>query len=254
VKILIPIQVVPDPVEEIVINKTGSNFDLAEIAWILNEFDDHAIEEGILLKEKFGAEVLIVAAGGEPAEDGLFAAAAKGADRLIKLSMDFRDNEVNNHALAKAFFTVIDAEKPDLVLTGVSNPNGFDGPLGALLAEQMGVPYVGYVSGVEVTGSTVVAFKDYPGGVKAKLEVELPVVLGISSAHEPPRYVPISKVRQAMKTTPVEDLDVEVDLAGGLSSDRMYTPEVTGRAEMLTGNLKEIADRIAEIIKSQGLI
>lgn len=253
-KILIPIQVVPDPVEEIVINKQGSSFDLAEIAWILNEFDDHAIEEGILLKEKFGAEVVIVAAGGEPAENGLFAAAAKGADRLIKLSMDFRDNEVNNHALAKAFFTVIDEEKPDLVLTGVSNPNGFDGTIGALLAEQMGAPYVGYVSGVEITGHTIVALKDYPGGVKAKLEAELPVVLGISSAHEPPRYVPISKVRQAMKTTPVEELDVELDLAGGLSSERMYTPEVTGKAEVLSGNLKEIADRIAEIIKSQGLI
>lgn len=253
-KILIPVQVVPDPVEEIVINRKGSGFELEELAWILNEFDDHAIEEGILLKEKHGAEVVIVAAGGEPAEDGLFAAAAKGADRLIKLNLDFRDGEVNNHALAKAFFNVINDEKPDLVLTGVSNPNGFDGPLGALLAELMKTAYIGYISGVKIAENNVHVLKDLPDGVKIKLEVELPVVLGISSAQQPPRYVPISKVRQAMKTTPVEEVDAELDLTGGLPSDRMYVPEVAGKAEILTGDLKEIADGIAKIIKGQELI
>ena len=253
-KILIPVQVVPDRVEEIVINKQKTGFELGDIAWILNEFDDHAIEEGILLKEKYGAEVVVIAAGGELAEDGLFTAAAKGADRLIKINLDFRDNLVNNHALAKVFFEVIKEEKPDLVLTGVSNPNGFDGSIGALLAEHMGVAYIGYVSGTEIAGNSIVALKDYPGGVKAKLEAELPVVLGISSAHEPPRYVPISKVRQAMKTSSLEEKEAELDLTGGLSSDRMYEPEVAGKAEMLNGNLKDIADRIAEIIKSQGLI
>ena len=253
-KIVIPVQVVPDRVEEIVINKQKTGFELGDIAWILNEFDEHAIEEGILLKEKFGAEVVVIAAGGELAEDGLFTAAAKGADRLIRLNLDFRESYVNNHALAKAFFAVINEEKADLVLTGVSNPNGFDGSVGALLAEHMGVAYIGYVSGTEISGNSVLVLKDYPGGVKAKIEAEFPVVLGISSAHQPPRYVPISKVRQAMKTSSLEDMDAEIDLTGGLSSDLMYEPEVTGKAEMLNGNLKDIADRIAEIIKSQGLI
>ena len=253
-KILIPIQVVPDPVEEIVINNQKSGFELEEISWILNEFDDHAIEEAILLKEKYGAELVVVAAGGELAEEGLFSAAAKGADRLIKLNLDFRDQPVNNHALARTFAMIIREEKPDLVMTGVSNPNGFDGPLGALLAEQMDASYIGYISDVKIAGSSVLVLKDLPGGVKIRLESELPVVLGISSAHEPPRYVPISKVRQAMKTTLVEEMDAEVDLSGGMACDRMYVPEVAGRAEILTGDLKEIADGIAKIIKGQELI
>jgi electron transfer flavoprotein beta subunit len=253
-KIVIPVQLVPDRVEEIVINKNKSGFELGDIAWILNEFDDHAVEQGIILKEKKGAEVVVVAAGGELADDALFTAAAKGADRLIRVNVDFAADNINNHALAKIFKTIIEGEKPDLILTGVSNHNGFDGAIGALLAEYLGMPYIGYVSGVTLEGKSVVVLKDYPGGVKAKLESALPIVLGISSSELPPRYVPISKVRQAMKTSTAEDMDGEIDLSGGLEIDRMYEPEVSGGAEILTGSVKEIANRIAEIVKSNGLI
>lgn len=253
-KIVIPIQVVPDRVEEIVINAKKNGYELEEIAWILNEFDEHAVEQGILLKEKNGVEVVVVAAGGELADDGLFTAAAKGADRLVRVNIDFSTEEINNHALARIYKKIIEEEKPDLVLTGVSNHNGYDGVLGALMAEYLGYSYVGYVSGVEMGETSATVLKDFPGGVKAKLEVKFPAVLGISSSESAPRYVPISKVRQAMKTSSVEDMDGEIDLSGGLKIDRMYEPEVSGRAEILSGNLKDIADRIVEIVKSKGLI
>lgn len=253
-KIVIPVQVVPDSVEEIVINDAENGFELEEIAWIINEFDDHAIEQGIILKEKTGAEVVVAAIGGEYADDGLFTAAAKGADRLIRIDIDLASDEINNHALARIFKTIVEEEKPDLILTGVSNYNGFDGPVGAILAEYLALPYIGYVSGVDLEGVSALVFKDYPGGVKAKYKTALPVVLGISSSEAPPRYVPISKIRQAMKTSLVEDQDGVLDLAGGLSIDRIYEPEESGRAEFITGDLKDIADRIVEIVKDQGLI
>ena len=101
--IIVPIKLVPDLVEELKVDDHGLSLDLDWLRLRINEFDDHAIEEGILLKEKFGAEVVVIAAGGELAEDGLFTAAAKGADRLIRLNLDFRESYVNNHALAKAF-------------------------------------------------------------------------------------------------------------------------------------------------------
>ena len=253
-KIVIPVQVVPDGVEEIVINKEKNGFELEEIVWILNEFDDHAIEQGIILKEMTGAEVVVVAVGGELADDALFTAAAKGADRLIRVNVDFASEDVNNHALARIFKTIIEEEKPDLILTGVSNHNGFDGAMGALLAEYLGMPYIGYVSGIDIEKMSAFVLKDFPGGVKVKYEAVIPAVLGISSSEKPPRYVPISKVRQAMKTSSLEEKDGNLELSGGLKIDRMYEPEVSGRAEILSGSLKDIADRIVEIIKSQGLI
>jgi electron transfer flavoprotein beta subunit len=252
-KIIVPVQLVPDLVEELVIDKKGKALELDSLAWILNEFDDHAIEQAILIKEGAGAEVIVAAAGDDQADDPLFAAAAKGADKLVKVAVEIMDEPVNNHALARVFKPIIEAEKPDLVFTGVSNHNGTDGALGALLAEALGFPYVGYVSGVKIEGGKAIVLKDYPGGLKAKIEVSLPAVLGISSSEKPPRYVPVSKVRQAMKTNQIKEEEGEIDMAGGLEIEHTYAPEATGKAEMLKGGLGSIAERIIEIIKEQGL-
>lgn len=253
-KIMVPVQLVPDLVEELEFNKLKNGLDFENLAWILNEFDDHAVEQAILLKEKVGAEVVVVGADWAEMDDALFTALAKGADRLIKVSADYEGEGVNNHALARVFKPVIEAEKPDLILTGVSNHNGMDGVLGALLAEGLGIPYVGYVSGVKVDGAKAIVQKDYPGGLKASMEVTLPAVLGISSAEKPPRYVPISKVRQAMKTGRIDEQEGELELSGAVPAIVMYEPESAGKAEMIEGHLDEIINRLVAIIKEQGLL
>lgn len=253
-KIIVPVQLVPDLVEEIEINAEGTGFDLDYLAWILNEFDDHAIEQAILIKEKNGAEVVVMGPDFDEIDDALFTASAKGADRLIKVAANFEDEGMNNHALARLFKPIIEAEKPDLILTGVSNHNGMDGVLGALLAEQLGIPYIGYVSGVSVSDAKATVLKDYPGGIKGSLESALPVVLGISSSETPPRYVPISKVRQAMKTSEIEEQEGELSLEGALPVASMYEPEAAGKAEMIEGDLDDIIDRLVSIIKEQGLV
>lgn len=253
-KVLVPIQMVPDLVEELEIDDSGAAFDLDYLAWIVNEFDDHAVEQAILLKEDIGAEVIIVSPDFDEIDDALYTAGAKGADRLIKIAADYEEEGVNNHALAGIFTPLAKEIQPDLILTGVSNHNGMDGSVGALLAEKLGFSYVGYVSNVEIEGGKAIVEKDYPGGLKAKLEVTLPAVLGISSANKPPRYVPISKVRQAMKTTEIEEQEGELDLSGAVKIEKMYAPEVADRAEMIKGDVEEIAQRLVEILKDQDLI
>ena len=106
---------------------------------IINEFDDHAIEQGILLKEHGGGQVTVVAPDIEGVDDVLFTAAAKGADRLIKIKGELTG--VNNHALARAP-AVIKELQPDLVLTGVQANNDMDGSLGPLVAGCLEMPYV----------------------------------------------------------------------------------------------------------------
>jgi electron transfer flavoprotein beta subunit len=220
----------------------------------LSEPDDHAIEQAILLKEKGGAEVTVLAPDLEGADDVLFAAAAKAADKLIKLRGDFEAG-FNGHAMARAFLPIVKQLQPDLILTGVQTHNGMDGAVGALLAEYLGAPYIGYVSGVSVTGNKASVYKDYPGGLRAEIEVGLPGVLGISSAQSAPRYVPISKVRQAMKTSKIEDRDAGgLDLGGAAPVGRMFPPEVAERATMIVGSVEEVAAKLTALIKDQGLI
>ena len=252
-KLLVPIQFVPDLVEELLVDEEGRRLDPFAVRWMLNEFDDHALEQAILLKEKFGGQVTVLAPDFEGVEDALYNAAAKGADRLVRVASDF-DAGVNTHALARLFAGLIEKLQPDVILTGVSAHNSLDGPLGPILAGVLDLPYIGYVSGVKLAGNKATVTKDYPGGLKAELEVGLPAVLGIQASETPPRYVPIARVRQVMKTARIEDESGELDLAGGLETARLYPPAAGTKAEMIPGDVDQVAEKLAAILDELGLI
>jgi electron transfer flavoprotein beta subunit len=251
--IIVLVKLVPDLVEELEIDDNGTALDMTWLRLIINELDDHAIEQAILLKERTSANVTIMAFDIEGIDDILFTAAAKGADRLIKISGDF-DSGVNNHALARVLANVMKDFEPDLILAGVEANEDLDGSIGPLLAGYLDLAYIGYVASVELGDGKVVATKEYPGGLSAEMEVALPVVLGIQVAEEPPRYVAVSKVRQAMKTATIEEIEAgEFDLTGGPTIDRMYQPEVGEGAEILEGDLDDIADKLIDILKDLGV-
>jgi electron transfer flavoprotein beta subunit len=184
----------------------------------------------------------------------LYTAAAKGADRLIKLTGNF-EGGVNNHALGRALSENIRELNPDLILTGVQANNDLDGSLGPLLAESLGMSYVGYVSGITLEGDKARALKEYPGGLVAEVEIILPAVLGIQASEEPPRYVAVSKVRQAMGSAMIDEVDISsVDSSGGLSINKMFLTEASERAEMIEGDEEEIAAKLVEIFKEAGIL
>ena len=253
-KIVVPVNLVPDLVEELTIDENETRLDMEWLSLILNEFDDHAIEQAILLKEGGEAQVTVIAPDADGADDVLFTAAAKGADKLIKLVGDFEEG-VNNHALARAVAPILQELQPDLILTGVQAHDDLDGAVGPLLAEYLGIPYVGYVSGVNLSDGKAVVRKEYPGGLIAEMEISLPAMLGIQASEQPPRYVAVSKVRQAMKTAEAEELEpAELDPSGAVDVIRMFQPEVGEGATMIEGDEEEIADRLVEIFKELGVV
>jgi electron transfer flavoprotein beta subunit len=252
--IVVPVKLLPDLVEELEIDPSGVSLDRTFLHLVPNEFDEHAIEQAILLRDRIGGQVIVIAPGYDGADDVLYTAVAKGADRIIKLIGDF-EGDVNSHALARIFVAALKGFKPDLILTGVHAYDSLDGPVGALLAAEIGMPYVGYVSGVTMSEGKCVVSKEYPGGLIAEMEVTLPVVLGIQAAEEPPSYIAISKIRQAMKTATIEEMDAaEFNFSGGPSLSRMYLPEVGERAKIIEGDENAVAEKIVEILKERGIL
>ena len=252
--IVVTAKMVPDLVEELEIADNGTSLDMTWLRLIINEFDDHAIEQAIILKEKMGGEVTIVAPDVEGMDDVLYTAAAKGADRIIKLVGDFEEG-VNNHALARGYCEVVKSLNPSLVLTGVQANDDLDGSVGPYLGEYLGMSYVGYISGISIDGDIATVQKEYPGGLLADVEVKLPAVIGIQAAESPPRYVAVSKVRQTMKTVTIEERDItDLDPSGALEINKMFLAEAAERAEMLEGDEEEIAARFVEIFKEAGIL
>jgi electron transfer flavoprotein beta subunit len=252
--IVVLVKLVPDLVEELEIDAGGKSLDMTFMRQIINEPDEHALEQALLLKESSGAEVTVIGLGTEGMDDVLFTAAAKGADHEIRLTGSV-DTPINNHALARAYASVLGALNPGLILTGVQANNDLDGALGPILAELMELPYVGYISGVALGDGSCTVRKEYAGGLIGEMEVVLPAVLGIQAAESPPRYVAVSKVRQAMKTMSLEEMPApELDTQGGVDVERMVLPEGGEHAEMIEGDIDAIADRLISLLRDHGVL
>ena len=252
-KIVVPVKLVPDLVEELVINDQGTGLDPMWLRYKLNELDEHAIEQAVLLKEHAGAHVTVIALDIDGADDALFTASAKGVDQLVKLCGDFEQG-LNNHALAGLIAKLLRQAPADLVLTGVQAHNDLDGALGALLAGFLKLPYVGYVSGVSLSNDSALVRKEYPGGLMAEIEVSLPAVLGIQAAERPLSYIAFSRIRQAMKTATLKEqflpqVPPAVQVVG-----RMYKSESGARAMMLQGDVDTVAARLVEIFREAGVL
>jgi electron transfer flavoprotein beta subunit len=118
------------------------------------------------------------------------------------------------------------------------------------------LPHVSVVTHIAVgaDGTTVTANQEYAGGLVAEFEVDLPAVLGVQTSREAPRYAPVSRVRQLMKTATIEALDAPSGAGGGLIVESLSVPEVGGHAEMIGGDAAAVASRIAAILAERGLV
>lgn len=255
-RIAVPIKQVPDLVEELELSSDGTDIEREFLKFVVNEFDDYALEEAILIKEANGAEVVVVAFDDPDVDQTLFAALAKGADRAVKLTgSGAHEGWVGTHRRATALASWLGGQGVDLVLTGVQAADDLDGQLAAILGAKMGVAHVSVAVEVDAKDGSARVRQEFSGGAGADLEIPLPAVVGVQSARQAPRYVPITRIRQAMQaggiTTDAVPAAVE---EGGLAIRRLYPPESSGHAEMLSGSPEDIAARIIEVLRAKGVL
>jgi electron transfer flavoprotein beta subunit len=142
----------------------------------------------------------------------------------------------------------------DLILCGVQAPDELEGQVSALVASALGVPHVSVVTGTKPSGSGLTVTKEFWGGLTAEYEVRLPAVLGVQAAREAPRYVAVSRIRQAQQAGPLNEVDVEIPSSESrITITEMRVPESGEHAEMIGGDEIAAAERIVEIIRQAGV-
>ena len=252
--IAVAIRLMPRVGDELEVDESGTDIDRELVEMEINEFDDQALEEAVLIKEATGATVTAVGLRAGGIDEALRLAYARGADRLVVVEageIDAYDSRTAAVAFAEAFRQLA----PDLVLTGVQTPSDVFGQTAPYLAATLGWPQASVVVGVTLADGTARVVQEYAGGRLAVLGLQLPAVVGVQSASSPPRYVAMARLRQAMSEANAETLSVSVDGAARASKLlSLARPEPQAQATLLQGDTEEMAAQIVEVLRERGAL
>jgi len=238
------------------IDQNGKDIKKDALPFTINEWDNYALEEAVLLKERLGGTVTAITVGDEADEEVLRRAQAMGADRAIRVSPDGR--ELDSFGLARVLAQVVRELDYDLILTGVQAEDDNYGLVGVMLAEHLGLPHAAVVTAVEPEGPTAKIKVELEGGLDEISRINLPALLTIQTGINEPRYVSVMAVRKARKKElEVRDINslglcVE-ELAPRITTLEVYPPADTGGAVMLAGDPPQIADEIIRIVRETGV-
>ncbi len=252
--VAVVLRLVPDLAEELEIAEDGNDIDREWVGMKLNEFDDHALEQAVLLKEQAGASVTAVALDGEGVDKLLQSAIARGADRIVKISHDGLPPLPAAALIAALLTPAVGALSVDVVLTGVQTPEDVGGQLAAALGARLGWPHVSAVAGVQAGAEGLTVRQEHSGGYATQVLVQTPAVLGIQAASQPPRYVSGSKLRQAMGAK-AEVLVGGEHVAVPVAAVRaLAKPELGGGAALWDGDADLVADQFLALLRDRGLL
>lgn len=253
-RIVVAVKQIPDLVEDLELGEDGNDIDREFLKFVINEYDDQALEEALLIKEATGGELVVVGMDDPDIDQTLYTALAKGADRAVKLTGS-GDGWVDSHTRAAMLASWLEGQSYDLILTGVQASDDLDGQVPSLLAAMLGLPHASVVVKVEAKDGSALVRQEFSAGMAAEDEIKLPAVVGVQAARQAPRYTPITRIRQAMSQGSIEEVAASVPANNaGLNIRRLYPPEKSGHAEMISGSAEDVAARIIDLLAAKGLV
>lgn len=254
-RIYVCVKHVPDTAARItVVGGTG----FAETCkFIVNPYDEYAVEEAVRLARKNGGgEVVVVTVGKDAAVASMRAALALGAQRgiLVKTDAQFLDSRTTSLALKKA----IERDgAPDLILTGKQSVDSEGMQTPYRLAQALGMPVVSEVVKLTVAGRGALVEREIEGGGREVLEVGLPCVIGATRGLNEPHYPKLPEILQAKKKEIQVVPIAELGLGGGAGCTEIVqlaaTPE-RGQAKMLTGSTREQIEQLVRLLEQDNVL
>jgi electron transfer flavoprotein beta subunit len=262
-KVLVAVKEVADVDDDFELDGTAVDPDYLQYG--LNEWDEYAVEEAARIAEAGeDVETVSVTVGPERAEETIRMALAKGIDRAVRVWDDpIADADLLDvGAKVRLLRAVVEAEDPDLVLTGVQASDDGFGATGVALANAVGYGWAAVVNDLDLAldaGAGVAhVHRELEGGVEELTEVDLPAVLTIQTGINEPRYASLRGIRGAQsKELALRDLDdlglTAADVAGDLRLTGMFEPESDSDTQYFEGGPAEQAAGLAVVLRDRGV-
>lgn len=200
-KCIVCISQTPDTATKIALAADGLSINPAGVKFILNPYDEFAVEEALRCREKFGGEVVVVSVGGDSAKEAMKTALAMGADTGILVKDALRTDAFG---VAVQLAEVIRTAKPDMVFCGRQSVD-YDGfQIGPMIAELTGMPCVSMVVSLTIDGTKIVCDREIEGG-RETVEASMPCIVTAQKGLNEPRYPSLPNIMKA-KSKPIAEV------------------------------------------------
>lgn len=245
-----------DTEEKIVVTNGQIEDDGAE--FIINPYDEYAVEEAIKQRDEHGGEVTVVTIGDEDSEKQLRTALAMGGDKavLINTEDDLEDgDQFTTTKILEAFF---EDKEVDLILAGNVAIDEASGQVGPRLAERLGINYVTTITSLTIDGDTVSIDKDVEGDVE-KIETSLPLLVTCQQGLNEPRYPSLPGIMKAKKKPleelEIDDLDLDEDeLEPKTKTIDIFLPPEKEAGRVLEGELEEQVKELVSLLRNEAKV
>ena len=254
--IIVCIKRVPQTSEvSVKIDSTGKNIEKDRLTFDTNESDTYALEEAVLMKEKFGGNITVITLGDEESEDTLRIALAKGADNAIRIKAEDFD-ELDGFQTSQILQSAIKTLSYDLIFTGCISTDAAYSQIGVTLAELLEIPHASLLVNFDIVDNRADVQRELEGGLIEHLDVALPAVFTIQTGINEPRYASLIAIRRAAKK------EIQIMGKDDLQNDNffnnsilenLFVPPISKQVEILSGSAGESAAQLAGIIKEKGL-
>ncbi|GHH97233.1 electron transfer flavoprotein subunit beta/FixA family protein [Neobacillus kokaensis] len=236
-----------DTEEKIALSGGRINEDGAE--FIINPYDEYAIEEAIQVRDANCGEVTVISVGNEEAEKQLRTALAMGADKAVLINTEDDVENGDQFTTAKILAEYLKDKEADLILGGNVAIDGGSGQVGPRVAELLRIPYVTTITKLEIDGSDVTVTRDVEGDSEI-IETSLPLLVTAQQGLNEPRYPSLPGIMKAKKK-PLEELELddldldEDDVEAKTKTIEIYLPPKKEAGKVLSG---ELSDQVKELV------
>lgn len=257
-KIFVCLKQVPDTEAKIKFNAQSNGIDGAGIKWVINPYDEYAIEESIKIRDANpGSQIFAITLGPKArVSEALRTALAMGVDEGIVVDA----NEFNDAmTTAKALSTVIKTEGgADLILTGKMTVDENGSSVGQMLAQFLDIPHASVVSKLNLNGVELTVERDIEGGAKEIISMKTPALIGANKGLNTPRFASLPGIMKAKKKVlkeynlsalQVSDLDQKVKYSEfSFPPDKMPVKILSGESKTQVSELVKLLRDEAKVL------
>jgi electron transfer flavoprotein beta subunit len=256
-KIVACVKFVPDTAIKVKIASSGKDVELADVSFIVNPYDEFAVEEALKIKEKQGGEVIVVGAGSEQAATGLRTCLAMGADSAV-LVQDPSLEKADSYVIGTVLARVCRDLAPDLILFGKHAIGVDNGQVPSVVAEHLGLPQASVVTKLDVQDKTFRAERDIEGACEI-IEGSLPAVVTAQKGLNVPRYASLKGIMAAKKkqitVKTLDSLGLSADdLKPRICIEQITLPPTRPPGKILKGDVSEVVPQLVKLLHEEAKI